>query len=184
MTGNAIVEVLFKTLDFLEAEGIQYHVMGGIAARTWGLPRSTFDVDLSLSLPPDHVPAFCASAARAGFSVPEIHRKGFTDTLKGMRKLSFLDTAFSKPVEVDVFLVTTPYQHEAFRRRRKIEFEGREVWMISPEDLILHKLLAGRFKDLSDIDDILLIQGEPDRAYLRTWAKTLGVEALLDERVR
>ncbi len=184
MTGNAIVEVLFKVLDLVEAQGMPYYVMGGIAARTWGLPRSTFDVDLSLSLPPEEVAGFCAKASQAGFVVPEIHLKGFADTLKGMRKFSFQDAAFPKPVEVDVFLVTTPYQLEALRRRREVAYEGRNVRMISPEDLILHKLLAGRPKDLSDIDDILLIQGEVDRSYLRTWAKVLGVEALLDERVK
>ena len=183
MSGNSIVDVLFKVLDLVEAERIPYYVMGGIAARTWGLPRSTFDVDLALVLEQDAVSGFCAGAERAGFSVPEIHLKGFTDTLQGMSKFSFQDVAFPKPVTVDVFLVSTPYLRAVFRRRREVEFEGRSIWMLSPEDLVLHKLMAGRTRDFSDIDDILLIQGSMDRAYLEKWAGPLGVSRLLAERI-
>lgn len=183
MTVNRVVEVLFKSLDLVEALQIPYYVMGGIAARTWGLPRSTFDVDLALSMDTEGVVSFCQGAERAGFSVPEIHLKGFTDTLRGMSKFSVQEAGFPRPVEVDLFLVSTPYLREAFRRRREVEFEGRRMWMISPEDLVLHKLLAGRTKDFSDIDDILLIQGSLDRAYLEKWAGALGVARLLAERV-
>lgn len=183
MKDDPIVESLLRTLDLVKAEGLPYMVMGGIAVRTWGLPRSTVDVDLTLAMPVERVAAFCRSAEAAGFSVPEPHMKGFADSLKGMLKFSILDTFRPRHIEVDLFLVSTPYQKEAFSRRREVDFETRALWMISPEDLILHKLLAGRPKDFSDIDDILLVQGSVDRAYLERWAGSLGVQELLDERI-
>ncbi len=59
--------------------------------------------------------------------------------------------------DVDLFLVTTPYQRAAFARRRQVLFLGADRWMITPEDLILHKLLANRRKDLLDVEEILKI---------------------------
>lgn len=184
MTDKPLEAVLFRLVDILEAEGICYMLMGGMATRIWGLPRSTFDVDLTVALDPDALSRFSVRLEDAGFVVPEPHRKGFADTLKGMGKFSFHDYAFSPPILVDCFLPTTTYQRKAISRRREVELEARKVWVISPEDLILHKLVASRPRDLIDIDDVLLIQGDAvDRAYLRQWAAALGVSALLDERM-
>lgn len=183
MTADPVVQTMFAVLALFEKKRVAYMLMGGLASRTWGLPRATFDVDFTLAMGPDQVAPFCSGLEKAGFSVPEIHLKGFADTLQGMLKFSFQDVRFPRPVPVDIFLVTTPYQREAFSRRRQMAFDGRMLWMISPEDLILHKLIAGRHKDLSDIDDVLLVQGQVDRAYLRKWADALGVTGLLLERL-
>jgi hypothetical protein len=48
--------------------------------------------------------------------------------------------------------------------------------VISPEDLILMKLLANRPRDRADVADLLLVVGEVDGAYLGSWAARLGVE--------
>jgi hypothetical protein len=183
VTEGPLERLLFRLIPLLEAAEVPYMVMGGLAVRVWGLPRSTFDLDLTLSLPPEELRRFCAHLEREGFEVPEAHRKGFADTLQGMGKFSFQDYETHPPVTVDCFVTTTEYQKEAFSRRRLVELEGRQVWMISPEDLLLHKLVAGRQKDLLDIDDLLLIQGQVDRAYLREWADALGVTTLLLERL-
>ena len=184
MTDKPLETVLFRLVDIVDGMGIHYMLMGGMATRIWGLPRSTFDVDVTLSLASDALSGFCSRLEQAGFVVPEPHRKGFADTLKGMGKFSFQDYAFSPPILVDCFLPTTAYQREAISRRREVELEGRNVWVISPEDLILHKLVAGRPRDLDDIDDILLVQDRTmDLAYLRKWAAALGVTSLLNERM-
>ena len=52
---------------------------------------------------------------------------------------------------------------------------------MSPEDLILLKVLAARPRDIGDIEDVLLAQGDLDEAYMRQWAKELGVAEKLEE---
>lgn len=47
--------------------------------------------------------------------------------------------------------------------------------MVSPEDLILLKLLAGRDRDIADIGDVMFTQGNLDEPYMRRWAKEIGV---------
>ena len=90
--------------------------------------------------------------------------------------------------DVDLFLVTTPYQRAPFDRPRNVRFLGGDRWMITAEDLILHKLLANRRKDLLDVEEILKIHGSLDREYLRQWAVRLEIgdrlEAMLSESGR
>jgi hypothetical protein len=50
------------------------------------------------------------------------------------------------------------------------------VPVCSAADLVLFKLVAWRRKDQIDLDDVLWVQGVPERSYLEQWARALGVE--------
>jgi hypothetical protein len=78
-------------------------------------------------------------------------------------------------------IAETSFQREVLERRVAAGVEGRDVKLVSAEDLILFKLVAGRPRDLIDVQDVLFTQGELDEPYLRRWAGPLGVEARLDE---
>jgi len=174
-------DVLIRVVELLERRQAPYLIMGGIAVPVWGIPRATYDIDVTLSLGPGEVDALLAAAKAEGFEIEAPFEKGFRDLLHGMQKLAMSWwTTESRRVEVDVFLVTTPYQAAAFARRVRVRLEDREMWILSPADLILHKLVAGRPKDLADIQNILAIQGFVDAEYVRGWAATLGVEARLE----
>jgi predicted nucleotidyltransferase len=76
-----------------------------------------------------------------------------------------------------------------FERRLLGVIFGREVWVSSPEDVILSKLLwyraaPGLDRQFRDVIEVYEIQ-EPylDQAYLDRWASALGLADLL-ERVR
>jgi len=58
--------------------------------------------------------------------------------------------------------------------------EDKPVRLISAEDPILFKLLAGRPRDLLDIEDIVFMQGQLDGASMRRWAGPLGVADQLE----
>jgi len=53
-------------------------------------------------------------------------------------------------------------------------------WFL-PKDLIVLKCVAYRPRDVIDIQDVLFIQGELDRDYMRLWADQLGVRSNLEE---
>jgi predicted nucleotidyltransferase len=84
-------------------------------------------------------------------------------------------------IDADVFLAETDFQQEVLARRIKAEVEGRRLDVVTPEDLILFKLVASRPRDLIDVQDVLFMQGQLDEAYLRRWAWPLGVAAKLDD---
>jgi hypothetical protein len=62
--------------------------------------------------------------------------------------------------------------------------KGLEAWLVSPEDLILLKLIAGRPRDYGDIEDIFFVQGQLDESYLRRWAAPLGITDRLEQALR
>ncbi len=88
--------------------------------------------------------------------------------------------AENQALDIDLFPAETPDQKELLARRRQAQANGFQAWFVSPEDLILLKLVASRPRDLSDVADILFIQGKLDEGYLRRWAKELNVETRLE----
>ena len=174
------LEDLARAFDGLH---VDYMVMGGIAVRFWGVPRPTFDLDFTLALSQDRVAAMLRGLEARGYTVPEYHESGFLDRLAGMQKCSVTRYAGGRELKVDLFLVTTAYQKAAFSRRVRKAINDLQAWVISPEDLILHKLIAGRDRDLADIADILLLMPDVDREYLRRWAGVLGVAQQLEKKL-
>lgn len=63
---------------------------------------------------------------------------------------------------------------------------GRESHgiVLGPEDLILHKLMAARDRDMADVAEILALTRELDVAYLRRWAPVLAVGDALEDRLK
>jgi hypothetical protein len=177
--------VALGLLDLLESEGIPYAFMGGIVVPVWGIPRATYDVDVTLLADDATLQRFLAAARGKDFTVEPHFETGFRDRLAGMDKLRIERwTPESRRVEVDVFLVTTEYQRAAFERRVQVRIDSRQAWVLGPADLILHKLVAGRPKDLADIQNILAVQGLVDADYLRNWCRRLGVEHRWQEALR
>lgn len=179
---DGIEHVTGRLVEALDAAAIPYFVMGGLAVTIWGLPRATFDLDLTLLLPVERTPALIAAVEAAGFEVDAPLRAGYRDVLAGMEKSSLAwTTAEGVRVEVDLFFVTTAFQEAAFARRVRVPFVGgRTLWVVTPADLILFKLLAGRAKDLADVQNLLAVQGAPEPGHLRGWAERLGVTARLE----
>ena len=180
MSGFPLQSLLERTVDFLENRCIDYMVMGGIAVRFWGIPRPTFDLDFTLALMPEEVPGICVELRGEGFSVPEAHERGFVDQLAGMKKFAVVQYCEGQEVGLDMFLVTTTYQESAFGRRVRRKLNDRDGWLISPEDLILHKLISGRERDLADVLDVLWMNPDLDRSYLGRWAPELGISGELE----
>ena len=182
--GSPVSEALVAVVDILERRHAPYMVMGGFAVRVWGIPRPTFDVDITLSADEHELSRFYDEVEREGFTVPEPFRSGFVDSLRGLSKVKLILFGQPSPIDIDLFLAGTKYQKEALSRRQRLELEGRQMWIVGPEDLVLHKLIAGRLRDLSDIEDILLVHGPMDVAYLRQWGDELGVRESLERSLR
>ena len=71
------------------------------------------------------------------------------------------------------------YTDEQFARRRRIELGGFNAWFISPEDLVLAKLLwrreTGSEQQLRDIRSVLASVLDLDQEYLAIWVGRLGL---------
>lgn len=70
---------------------------------------------------------------------------------------------------------------QKFGRRIKINFQGREIYIISPEDLIISKLLwsrkaGGSERQIKDCESIWEINRDNiDTDYIEQWVGILGI---------
>ena len=73
---------------------------------------------------------------------------------------------------MDFIFSTTPYEQQAIERAIRVDVDGVPVAFATAEDLIVHKLFAGRPRDLEDAIGVVARQGnELDWNYLENWAR-------------
>lgn len=77
-------------------------------------------------------------------------------------------------LRVDVIFSSSPYEQEAPRRARVVPLGGVRVRFASPEDVAVHKIFAGRARDLEDARGILAKNPGIDQGYVRRWLRELA----------
>jgi len=137
----------------------------------YGEPRLTRDVDVTLGLTLKALPLVLSVADRIGLQVPVEDVGAFVQQTWALPTLHP-----PSGLRVDFIFSWTPYEQQAMARAREIEIEGYPVRFAAPEDVIIHKILAGRMRDLEDIRSILRKQAV-DTDYIRQWLKAFS-EAL------
>jgi hypothetical protein len=179
---NDELDVALTVARALETVGAPYFLGGSLASSLQGEPRSTNDIDFVADLLPEHVDPL-ADALGPDF---EIDR----DALKRAARERSSWNIFHLPLvlKVDLFVAGTGAfdRSELARRRRVAIGEGVTLYVKSPEDSVLRKLLwfrdGGEASDRQwrDILGVLRVSGgELDQAYLDSWAPRLGVAELL-----
>lgn len=165
-----MLEELEFAVKLLEKEGVKYMVTGGIATSYWGLPRSTTDIDFI-------VPVFYTSEKDSLLRVEnELEKNGWKIKADAGRPL----IAEKPTVRLDFWSIKSIYDKERFERRTKIRLEDFDMWITTPEDLILQKLMWYRSKDIDDIEGILARQERLDLSYMKKCAKELELEDKLE----
>jgi len=148
-----LLDLVFALIERFEASAIPYAFGGAIAYSTWAEPRATRDVDLNVWLPADDL-SRCFDVLEqvdARFDRAEATREA------GERGM-FL--ARCRDIRIDVFVPSVPFYQDALHHRRRVAFDGRDTWVLSPETLAVFKMLFHRPKDLADIERMVELQGE------------------------
>lgn len=148
----------------LDHQGIPYMVIGGQAVLLHGEPRLTRDIDVTLGVDVDHLEKLLAA-------VETIPLKPLPDDVPSFvqetRVLPALDEATG--IRVDFIFSFSPYETEAIGRSKEVRIQGAGVRFASAEDLIIHKVFAGRPRDIDDVRTVLLKNPGIDRKYIRKW---------------
>lgn len=77
----------------------------------------------------------------------------------------------STGIRVDIVFSFTPYEREAIARARQIKLDDTYIAFVSVEDLIIHKIFAGRVRDMDDIRSIILKNPDFDRDHVLRWLR-------------
>ena len=177
---NEQLRVLLRVTSALESAGIAYMVTGSIASAHYSHPRMTRDIDVVVELQPDDAERIVAPFG------DEFDCQLETIRVAIERRSVFNLIHTDAIVKVDfVVRKDTPYHREEFGRRRHGTVNGHNVWLVSPEDSILSKLLWAKDSrselQLRDVRQLISAQADLDWSYLNLWAPQLGVADLLRE---
>lgn len=172
---SELVTALEGAIAAFDRMQIPYALMGGLAVRTHGLPRPTYDVDFAILIDRDRLPSLFAELDEGGYTVSEKYRRGWTDSVGEMPLFKFQLFIGGRSVAVDVFLAETAFLLSAIHRRQMGDIDGVVVKVVTPEDLIVLKVIANRLRDRADILDIRFTQGQLDEDYIRHWIVNLGL---------
>lgn len=165
-------------IKVLERLGIPYMVVGGFAAIFYGEPRLTIDVDIVVDMKPEHIGPFVAA-----FPIPDyyVSEEGIRDSLQRRYPFNVIQPVTGAKVDV-VPLPRDPFTRAAFERRQRLEYDqaGNTATFITPEDIILAKLITfqetGSDKHLRDARGVLVTQwGRLDLEAIRRGARAAGV---------
>jgi hypothetical protein len=178
MVARVVSSALKHVWTILQPLNLPMAVMGGIALARWQHVRATRDVDLLLALGNLELDQVLASL-RAG----DVHSKHTPPVVRvgslNLVQLSYEAPETFLPVQIDLLMAETPYHHAALARRVSTQIPELQldVAVLTCEDLILHKLLAGRLIDRADATALLRANRPTlEMPYLTQWLTRLGLD--------
>ncbi|MGH2726053.1 MAG: hypothetical protein ACRDKS_03660 [Actinomycetota bacterium] len=178
MSGT-LTQALLAVHEILEAAGVPHALCGGLAANLYREEvRATTDVDLAVAVGPARLVDLVRIFSDAGWNAEPYWRRG------EQLRLSRSDLP-----RVDCLVATTDYERAAIDKAILAKIEGRELRVLTAEDLIVFKLIAGRARDYEAVAAIINTRGAGlDVEYIEGWLDQFGAghawERALDEARR
>ncbi len=184
MSLHDLLPALRPVLSEFDRLGIDYYIGGSVASSIYGEPRSTLDIDISADVLKSAVRELVSKWEQDFYvSEPAMHDAIQTG---GSFNLIHLSTA----LKVDVFVCGDDTSNASVLKRRQARMigvgdESLSIWLASPEDVILHKLVSYRkggeisVRQWRDIVGVMKQQhSRLDKTYLREWSERLKVQDL------
>jgi Nucleotidyltransferase of unknown function (DUF6036) len=157
-------QLLEKLALGLEQRHIPYMVIGGQAVLIYGEPRLTRDIDVTLGVGPERLAEVAEFASASGWRLLVEAPQEF---VKKTMVLPCLDPPSG--IRIDFIFSNSAYEQQAMDRVRQVEIGKAQVRFAAAEDLMIHKVVAGRPRDLEDVRSILLKNPDLDLGYVRQW---------------
>jgi predicted nucleotidyltransferase len=150
----------------LDRRHIPFMLIGGQAVLVHGQPRLTEDIDITLGVAPSELATILLLCDALGLiPLPKEIESFVRDTFVLPARHA------GSRLRVDFIFSTTPYEHQAIARAERIDVGGTSVPFATAEDLIVHKLFAGRPRDHEDVRGVVRRKGtDLDWQYITTWA--------------
>lgn len=166
------IRVLHDFAERLEILQIPYMLSGSTAMMYYSVYRLTADIDIVLEIGPNKESRLF-SILEPEYYVP---RDAVRRAISANRMFNVIHTKTAYKVDC-IIKKTSEFQKAAFDRRRKVDFWGKDIWIITAEDLILSKLVWAKDSmseiQLKDVKN--LMKTEHDTFYVESWTDKLGI---------
>jgi predicted nucleotidyltransferase len=164
--------LLLDVVERLVKDGIDYAVIGAIAASVHGIVRASFDADALVFVSRQKLKNLAADFASSGLQI-EIREGDIDDPIPAL--LAITDSHGNR---VDLLAGLRGLEPAAVSRAIVVPFKGSEMRVIGREDFIAMKLYAGGPQDIADARNALLLATDSlDMSLLRNLAERFGREA-------
>jgi len=173
-----ILSTFLEVIEVFETNNLRYMVVGSIASMTYGEPRMTNDMDVVIDILPADARRIEGLFPLEKYYCPPIEVLKSEIIQRGQFNLIHQDTG----LKIDLMIrKNNAHSLEEFSRRQRVPFiSGKSIFMATPEDIIIKKLIFYREgqseKHVTDIRGILS-DTRVDKKYLEDWVLKLNLQA-------
>lgn len=174
------IEILKKVCFKLEAAKIPYMLTGSFAANFYALPRMTRDIDIVIEILNTDLEKFLQVFKDEFY----VDGEDILDAIEhqGMFNIIHNSTVF----KVDFIIrKDTTYRTIEFQRRYRVQLGENEIWIVSPEDLIISKLFWAQDSlsqmQINDVKNLIKSLKNLDKVYMHKWIETLNLKSIYEK---
>ena len=150
----------------LKRHTIPYMVIGGQAVLLYGEPRLTRDIDITLGTGIEGLIKIMPIISALRLKILVEHPQDF------VRRTMVLPTIEEESgIRVDFIFSFSPYERQAIERARDVNLGRTLIKFASLEDVVIHKMIAGRARDIEDVKSILTKNPNFDAGYVERWLR-------------
>lgn len=135
-------------LKLLEADEVEYLLVGGYAVGYYGYPRPTGDLDIWVSRTQSNAEKLVRVLNEFGFTSPDLTTELFT-----LEKSIVRMGVPPYKLEIITFIDGVDFR-TCYSRRAVAAIDGIDVSVIGLDDLKINKRASGRAKDLNDLENL------------------------------
>lgn len=176
---NSAHRLLSEIPGKLEAVDVPYMIVGSFASAYHGIPRSTQDLDIVVSIEPGRVDPLISTLSAPG---SYLSREAVESAVERRGQFNLIDGQSGWKVDF-IVCKNREFSQQELSRRQLVTLSGSEVFIASAEDTILSKLEWAKEshseRQLRDVAGILDVCGSRlDREYLDRWIAKLELSEI------
>ena len=174
-------DFLKKLIKVLGDFSIPYMISGSFGSSYHGRPRATKDIDIVIAPTEKLLLEFVESLGEDYY----VSLEGVRDAFDNNSMFNIIDNLSGWKADF-ILRKARAFSRQEFERKAIAEIGGLDVWVTSPEDIILSKLEWSKDsqseRQFGDALGVAVVQWDRlDVDYLRKWAKELQVTDSLEQ---
>ncbi|HEX6169374.1 MAG TPA: hypothetical protein VFZ33_06745 [Chitinophagaceae bacterium] len=161
-------------IGFFEKQNISYMLSGSVAMSLYTQPRFTRDYDFVVNLKPEHINELLKNFKEGYY----LNDESVKEAIRKKSMFNIIDHKSGYKADF-VILSDEPFRQTEFRRQKKMKFLEMIISVVSPEDLLLSKIIwIQEIQSGVQMEDIKLLSEVEglDWNYINSWIKELNLK--------